>query len=149
MNNRCCHCGCGGKTRVPERDAKGAGWIKGVPMKYIHGHNKPWKGKNFSKEHCDNLSKAHIGIQAGENNATWKGDKVGYSGLHHWLRREMGEKTDCVKCCSDYCVHIANKSGKYLRDISDYSWLCIKCHRKHDGWYEKMYKTRFGKEYAK
>jgi len=34
----------------------------------------PWnKNKKLSKKHIDNLSKAHIGIQAGEKHPFWKG----------------------------------------------------------------------------
>jgi hypothetical protein len=35
----CCHCGCGGKTFIPYRNHKQAGWIKGVPLRYLRGHN--------------------------------------------------------------------------------------------------------------
>lgn len=33
--------------------------------------NKFWLGKKFSKEAKDNMSKAHIGLQAGEKSPTW------------------------------------------------------------------------------
>ena len=34
----CCHCGCGEKTKISDRDHKRDGHIKGQPHKYIAGH---------------------------------------------------------------------------------------------------------------
>lgn len=33
-----CHCGCGGKTTISERTDSRRGWIKGEPIRFIHGH---------------------------------------------------------------------------------------------------------------
>jgi len=30
-------------------------------------------------------------------------------------------------------LELSNISGKYKRDINDYEWLCVKCHRIKDG----------------
>lgn len=32
-----------------------------------------------------------------------------------------------------WSIHWANRSHKYLRDLTDWTALCIPCHRKHDG----------------
>lgn len=34
-----CHCGCGQRTIVSPKNAKAKGWVKGVPRRYITGHN--------------------------------------------------------------------------------------------------------------
>lgn len=34
-----CACGCGEKTIVSAKNEKSKGWVKGVPRKYIKGHN--------------------------------------------------------------------------------------------------------------
>ena len=34
-----CHCGCGGKTRVPERNWFSDGWHRGRPGTWVKGHN--------------------------------------------------------------------------------------------------------------
>ncbi len=34
-----CHCGCGQKTNLAPRTQRAKGWIKGEPLKWIHGHN--------------------------------------------------------------------------------------------------------------
>lgn len=33
-----CRCGCGSKTRVPERTWKSVGYVKGVPLKFVARH---------------------------------------------------------------------------------------------------------------
>lgn len=45
-----CHCGCGEKTTIPKNDHSTLGYKKGVPLKFIYGHqargknNSMWKG---------------------------------------------------------------------------------------------------------
>lgn len=34
-----CACGCGQRTTVPHETSRKTGRYKGVPMKYVHGHN--------------------------------------------------------------------------------------------------------------
>lgn len=34
-----CECGCGEKTRVPRWGSKEKGWVKGVPLRFVNGHN--------------------------------------------------------------------------------------------------------------
>ena len=70
----------------------------------------------------------------GEKSVVWKGDDVGYRALHYWVERRLGKP----KCC-DFCGSLeskryswANKSGNYLRDITDWIRLCSKCHYKYD-----------------
>lgn len=70
---------------------------------------------------------------AGENNPKWKGDGVGYFGLHTWVYRSLGKAKECVDCGSSVCVHWANVSKQYKRDLSDWKELCSVCHRKFDG----------------
>lgn len=69
----------------------------------------------------------------GENNPKWKGDGVGYFGLHSWIQRELGESEICIKCGSNKKVQWANKSKEYKRDLKDWISLCVVCHRRYDG----------------
>jgi len=45
-----CECGCGGKTKIAYRTAYERGWVKGEPIRFIHGHHMKqdnhwqWKG---------------------------------------------------------------------------------------------------------
>jgi hypothetical protein len=70
----------------------------------------------------------------GELNSNWKGDKVGYSGIHMWVRQQLGTPSKCETCKTTRPTryHWANKSQKYLRDLTDYIRLCPSCHRKYD-----------------
>lgn len=64
----------------------------------------------------------------------WKGDKVGYSGIHYWIQRHLGKPNLCEKCGTTTAkqFHWANISGEYKRDLKDYKRLCAKCHKIFD-----------------
>lgn len=76
----------------------------------------------------------------------WKGKKVSYSGLHHWIKRELGIAN---RCCNKECKYPrlnangnmmykprkfewANLSKKYKRKTWDFVSLCASCHQKFD-----------------
>jgi hypothetical protein len=93
-----------------------------------------WLGKNFSKEHRENLKISHIGIQLGEKHAEWKGDLASYSAKHIWMTYHYGKPKMCEHCLSGNkkMYHWANISGKYIRDRSDWLRLCSSCHKLYD-----------------
>ena len=105
-----------------------------------------WTGKKFSEEYRKKLSIAHKGLNKGLNNYLWKGKDVSYSGLHHWIKREVGKATECENIFCNYPrlsakgvlmikpkrYEWANISGNYERDILDYVQLCSSCHAKYD-----------------
>jgi len=76
----------------------------------------------------------------GERNSHWKGDKVGYSGVHKWVYAQKGKALICVDCGSSKNIWWANISGKYKRKLNDWKSLCIPCHSAFDK------KTRLTKE---
>lgn len=74
-----------------------------------------------------------------EEHPKWKGDKVGYSGIHTWIKKKLGQPAKCEHCGKigekkngRWNIHWANKSGKYLRDKNDWIALCVSCHSKYD-----------------
>src|SRR3990167_9733602 len=95
----------------------------------------------------------------GEKSNWWKGDKVGYGGLHCYIKKMFGKP---IKC--DYCgiknknviykknnklekrskIQWANKSGKYLRNRNDWLQLCPKCHAKYDKRWLKRNRNKKG-----
>jgi hypothetical protein len=89
------------------------------------------KGKYHSKESKEIMKLVHIG-KLGEKSSNWKGDNVGYHGVHYWIRKNKPKPEYCEDCKKQKRLTIANISGKYLRDIKDYKWLCYKCHSKFD-----------------
>lgn len=101
-------------------------WNKGLPMTWgshqFPKGNIPWnKGKKYPQV-------------TGEKNNKWKGNAVGNNALHAWVKRQLGNPQKCEKCGTDKprIYDWSNKSGKYLRDISDWQRLCRPCHRMYD-----------------
>lgn len=141
---------------------KGQKGIHLSPKSEFKKGRTPWnKGKKLSKEHCENLSKAHIGQVShlkgkkrpefsGDRHANWTGDKVSYEGIHGWIAWNFGKANKCENSECKYPrlnmrgklmlapkkFHWANKTGKYLRDRSDWMMLCPSCHSLHDRKYK-------------
>jgi hypothetical protein len=73
----------------------------------------------------------------GEKHWNWKGDKVGYIGIHLWMIKTFGRPSTCEFCNKRFKngsrkLHWANKSGKYKRDRLDWHRLCVSCHKLFD-----------------
>lgn len=85
-----------------------------------------------------------------KDNPNWKGHYVGYRSLHIWVRKRKPKPNRCQKCGKkqDY-LELANISGEYKRNINDYVYLCVRCHKEMDGILEAFIeggkKTRFQK----
>lgn len=98
------------------------------PRKYCSRHcarvtklgerNPNWDGKHSLK---------------GSNHPQWKGDKVGIDALHVYIRRRLPKPEKCKDCNSQPPYDLANISNEYKRDVSDWEWLCRKCHMTKDG----------------
>ena len=77
----------------------------------------------------------HI-MPRGKQHSHWKGDKVGYRGLHYWVNRVKGKAKKCEHCGKIWdkprSLGWANISGNYLRIPSDYIALCASCHKIYD-----------------
>ena len=54
---------------------------------------------------------------------------AGYDAIHAWVRRRKVKPKFCEKCKKNFSYDLANISGKYLRSISDYLYLCRSCHK--------------------
>jgi|ERR1035437_2606755 hypothetical protein len=74
-----------------------------------------------------------VGINLGQANAMWMGDKVGYFALHSFIKRHLSKPLFCQDCGEKKKLDLANISGEYKRDLSDWEWLCRKCHMSKDG----------------
>lgn len=72
------------------------------------------------------------GVELGSKSHKWKGDHVGYSALHKWVKRRMGKADKCILCNSKLDVQWANKSYQYQRDVKDWMKLCRLCHVRRD-----------------
>ena len=108
--------------RIPWNKGKQAtcpAWNKGTVGKMP----KPW-------------NKGKAGLLAGDKSPHWKGDSIGYYGLHAWVRKELGQPETCEFCgkanLTGKKILWANKSRNYYRDKQDWLRLCASCHRKYD-----------------
>lgn len=124
-------------------------WNKGIPSP-MKGKSAIWnigrpawnKGKPWSKKMKEKLSIAHLRQKSwnkgkkfpeksGKNHFAWKGSKVGYGALHDWVVRKLGKPRKCENCKTIKAKKYewANKSGRYLRKLSDWVRLCNSCHK--------------------
>jgi len=72
----------------------------------------------------------------GKENNQWRGDDVGYHGLHIWVKKHFGQPTTCEYCGEEglkgHKIHWANKDHTYKRNLNDWLRLCVPCHSKYD-----------------
>ena len=68
----------------------------------------------------------------GDRNPMWKGNHVGYTALHNWIKRRFPKPELCSNCNSRKAIDLANISQEYKRDVFDWEWLCRKCHMEKD-----------------
>lgn len=102
--------------------------IKGIhlsPSTEFKKGSKPW---------CAGKKRPEI---TGINHPLWKADGVGYSAIHSWVKRKLGNPSKCDKCGTNESKRFDwdNISGEYKRDLSDWQRLCTMCHyHKHKNW---------------
>lgn len=87
------------------------------------------KGKKLSEEHKKSISEA----LSGEKSANWKGDDARYDAVHKWASKNKSKPEFCEMCGkSGRKLQLSNKTGKLIRDINNFQYVCIFCHRKYD-----------------
>lgn len=92
------------------------------------------KEKDVKKQ--ENYSRNSNGtFKCGVAHPQWKGNKVGYSGIHKWISRKYGNPKICENCDTKNAKKYdwANISGDYKRDRNDWQRLCRLCHNRLDG----------------
>lgn len=84
-------------------------------------------------------------LTSGEKSHNWKGDDVGYVGLHYWVNKNLGKPNRCEICdkagLTGKQIHWANKDHSYKRNLVDWLRLCVPCHKKYDLEVNKVYKN--------
>lgn len=81
----------------------------------------------------------------GDKSYNWKGENVSLKVLHKWISRILIRPKCCSKCGTTGKVDLANKSNEYRRDVSDWEWLCRKCHMESDGRLDEFLKHSISK----
>ena len=77
--------------------------------------------------------KRRIGMDETKH-ARWKGNAVGYYGLHDWITKHYGQPKECEVCGLNdpkRKYHWANLTN-YKRDRVDWKRMCVSCHRLYD-----------------
>lgn len=94
-----------------------------------------WSGKKMSKEHIRKLSLSHKGKFKGAQGNNWKGNNIGYGGIHMWLRATFGKARKCEFCNGLKAKRFEwalVKGKRYERKRENFIMLCPSCHRKYD-----------------
>lgn len=115
-----------GKKWTKEHRIKFSAKMKGRMPKHLKDPEEfaKWqkKGHEATRKLCGPLA----------NN--WKGDNVGYAGVHQWVKKLLGKPKRCDQCgCTNDAAkryEWANVSLNYLRDLTDWRRLCVSCHKK-------------------
>lgn len=111
------------------------------------------RGRHHSKEHVEKIARKNrtkhrseefkqrmrqklVGQKYGKKGSespAWKGDKVGYYSLHRWIRENWPSPELCQMCNIKKAYDLANITGIYNRDFSNWQYLCRRCHLIRDG----------------
>jgi len=119
------------KGNIPWNKGQKTGLIPKTAFK--KGHIPPLKGKYGIHISQETEFKKQDPRITGEINHLWKGDKAGYYAIHSWVQEYKPKSDFCCSCGRQNCrLELSNISGEYKRDINDYEWLCVRCHRKKD-----------------
>ena len=113
---------------------------------------EPWnKGKSmeayphagFQKGHQVFAGSEKTQFQKGqginEENVNWRGDLVGSTAIHTWVKRRLGTASKCEVCLTPSAkLYVwANLSHEYKRELNDWKQMCHSCHMHFDrlnGW---------------
>jgi hypothetical protein len=146
-----CECGqCDLMIRKYVSDHRLRKYAKGhqynIPKKLSEETKKKIGLANKGRRPCDtviqklvNYSRTHTGEKA----TNWKGDKVGYHQLHHWIRKRLPKLEFCEICKKVPPTEVANITGMYNRELKNWGWFCRRCHMDFDNLIERTIKKRW------
>lgn len=117
----------------------GDSFTRDITPKQLSGGRGQYCSRQCTAVGTGNLRKCN---NSGSNHYLWRGDDVGYNGLHCWVRKRKPITELCEECHLKPPMDLANK-GIYNRDFSNWEYLCRKCHMTKDGRIEKVKNTRF------
>lgn len=109
-----CECGC--KEEMSFFDKRGR------PRRFINGHQR--RGKKQSEETKRKLSESRLN----NYNPNWRNEDVQYRALHVWVRHRLSISKLCELCNLIPPRDLANITGVYSRDLSNWKYLCRSCH---------------------
>lgn len=102
--------------------------LKKLDIKVLIGMRKG------SYKHSEKIKKSLSISRVGKNNPAWKGDNIGYTSVHGWVRKYKPCDNVCEHCgSSKKKLDLASKRKVYTKNFSEWLWLCRSCHWKFDG----------------
>lgn len=123
-----CACGCGKTTSKYRKE--GNRYRKDRPNTVIYRHYSKDTRKKLSEQKKGEKNPM-FGIVA-DKHPKWKDNDIGYIKMHEWIRKYYPRPKLCQICGINSKLDAANISGKYLREINDWLYLCRKCHINYD-----------------
>jgi hypothetical protein len=99
-----CQCGCGGKTNLATKTSTRQGYIKGSPMRFIHGHHRKHK---FHTE----VSKEKM---SGKNHHFWKGGRKKHSEGYILVHMPSHPNAGSYGYVFEHVLMAEKSLGKYL-----------------------------------
>lgn len=109
-------------------------WNKGIPHtdKTKDKIREKAIGRKLDQSTKNKISQALKGLLINNNNPNWKGDEAGYKALHKWVRKRKFKPKVCEICKKKKPKELSNIDHNYRRQVKDYRWLCVECHRNYD-----------------
>lgn len=112
------------------------------------------KGIPWSAEMIEKLSNAQKGVRNSPSTEFKKGliprNKGVFcnsnKGVHNWIKATAGHPEKCKLCGSTKNLEWSNKTHTYKKELSDWQFLCRKCHMSYD---KKVLGVRKNEIYAK
>ena len=101
----------------------------GMYKQFQHRFRLTRIGERHSDETKRKIGQANLG----QNNGVWSGHLIGYWGIHDYIKYHLPRPNKCQNCNQIKKLDLANKSGVYLRELSDWEYLCRRCHMLKDG----------------
>jgi hypothetical protein len=96
------------------------------------GYNKGKNNPFYNKKHKLENIKIFRENKIGDKNPSWKGDNVGYFGLHKWVKKHLPKPIFCENCNIKIAMDLANITGVYNREFINWKYLCRSCHARID-----------------
>jgi len=83
-------------------------------------------GRKISEQGRKNISLSKMGSK----HPGWKGDNVGYKGLHCWISSNWGRLKECEQCGIKKAKKFewANITSVYDRNKDNWKRMCCSCH---------------------
>ena len=125
---------------------------EGKYKKWKCGSYDPKKRKSIfeNKKHkcvdCEEMvSDKALRCRKCSNKRFFQGEEASYNAKHRWLQRNVKKPELCGHCGEKKILQWANISKKYLRDLSDWIALCVKCHHIFDNNFPPIQKKKICK----